>query len=63
MRIEFLIIGPWIINYQIDIRLFHVNFTIIKSINFLIFFGKIFFDKFNLITLFSFEVDFLFFYR
>ena len=63
MRIEFLIIGPMIINYQTIFQLFYGQFTIILLVNFLIFFEKKFFNKFNLIARVSFEDYFQFFFH
>lgn len=51
------------VNYQTIVQLFYANFAIIILIDFLIFFEKIFIDKFNLIDRVSFKVDFRFSFR
>ena len=52
-----------IINYQTIFQLFYGQFTIILLVNFLIFFEKKFFNKFNLIARVSFEDYFQFFFH
>ena len=52
-----------IINYQTIFQSFYGQFTIILLVNFLIFFEKKFFNKFNLIARVSFEDYFQFFFH